>query len=386
MLAEFDGQTRMPGSSLHNSLAAVQKWEHLGDADWRTSDPQAEAERMCARMQEQLADKVSAVVPTSGLLGRAVAVVGEQVWQAVAQLANAAGDDDFELLTDDADLFVDQDATFERVSLPQIERVALQQQLPWPALRLALRQSRRLQLRDGEELRRHLRELSGLDRLAHLLHERFFRQAGLIQATTAPAGSASTISLASDPILTYAAKLVSAVAALSGGLTKNSDGIAYSSPRPSRISRALPRASSRNAALVRVVPKSMASISSFEPTGGAIAGGSVGHVEGRGKGLGNRHKPALLRFQPLIRCLNLQRGPPQEVPCVPTDEHPTVRTRGLGDSQHDGIAKCHLGGDALHQVANGRQRQRQIRVEMGQDPESVVRTKCRDQAAQLVGR
>lgn len=81
MLALFGDKTRLPGAAVWNSLAVVQKWEHL------SGDPLEEIQKKCARLRRQLDGKVAAVLRTSGLLARLTDTLVESVWETVARLA-----------------------------------------------------------------------------------------------------------------------------------------------------------------------------------------------------------------------------------------------------------------------------------------------------------
>ncbi|MBM4346047.1 MAG: dynamin family protein [Deltaproteobacteria bacterium] len=179
LLAMFDEKTRMAGAHLHNSIAVVQKWEHLGD------DPLAEAERKCARIADQLAGKVAQVLPTSGLLGRCTQRLSvAEFWQPLADIAHATSASDLSLLLEGPEFFADSDDLFDDMRIPQARRVALAKLAPWPVVRLSVREAARLRLASGEALRQRIWHCSGLEQLQRALHERFFRQAELIKANT----------------------------------------------------------------------------------------------------------------------------------------------------------------------------------------------------------
>ena len=184
VLREFEANSRMPGSTLHNSLAVIQKWEHLGGDNWRTGSALREARRKCERLAAQLRGQVGVVLPTSGLLARrAMTLPVEGVWDPLAYLATKSDEGDFEILLEDAASFTSDDG-LSRPLLSSVERSFLRGQLDWPVVRLAMAEARRESLTSGEELRRHIYTLSGVDELKRVLHETFFRKAGLIKANT----------------------------------------------------------------------------------------------------------------------------------------------------------------------------------------------------------
>ncbi len=185
LLAQFGDLTRMAGASVHNSIAVVQKWEHLDQGPWQSADPEAEIARKCAHMFEQLRTQVAAVVPASGMLARCAAdPANGPAWEVLARMAAQCDDDDFEVLTDSEDLFCEADEVFAGGVPSQLERQAVVRQIPWPAVRLSLREARRRRLGDAAALLGRVRALSGIDALAQLLGERFLKQAALIKANT----------------------------------------------------------------------------------------------------------------------------------------------------------------------------------------------------------
>jgi hypothetical protein len=84
LLQLFGERTRLPGASAYNSIAVVQKWEHLDP------DPLAEVRRKCARLRDQLQGQVAEVLPTSGLLANVCMYVSPETWAMLARLATAS--------------------------------------------------------------------------------------------------------------------------------------------------------------------------------------------------------------------------------------------------------------------------------------------------------
>jgi GTPase Era involved in 16S rRNA processing len=176
LLTSYGQRTRLPGSSPQNSIAVVQKWEHLGDS------PLPEARAKCARMREQFTDQVAEVIPTSGLLARLADRLPGHVFDSIVKLATKTEPRELRDLMSDAGMFTDEEDIHAALSIE--ERRALAKVVPWPALSLGLRFSRDQHLESGEALRGVLHQASGVDELRRLLSERFFAKAELIKANT----------------------------------------------------------------------------------------------------------------------------------------------------------------------------------------------------------
>ena len=175
LLQLFGERTRLPGASAYNSIAVVQKWEHL------QPDPIAEVHKKCQVLKEQLEGKVAAVVPTSGLLARHVAEVPAHIWQQVADLCShstAAGLD--------ALLLSEQDFTDDcpGAALDAATRRGLLAAISWKIVPLCIRMARQYGVSDGEALRSRLLAASGIPELRELLQKKFFSRARLIKAST----------------------------------------------------------------------------------------------------------------------------------------------------------------------------------------------------------
>lgn len=175
LLQLFGERTRLPGASAYNSIAVVQKWEHL------QPDPLEEVQKKCQMLKTQLEGKVAAVVPTSGLLARHAAEVPVTVWQSVADLATCASAPALDAL-----LLSEQDFGDECPSAPvnQKCRQALLSAISWKILPLCISLARRRGIADGDTLRKCLLEASGIPALRALLQQNFFSRARLIKAST----------------------------------------------------------------------------------------------------------------------------------------------------------------------------------------------------------
>lgn len=175
LLQLFGERSRLPGASAYNSIAVVQKWEHL------QPDPIAEVHKKCKKLKEQLGGKVSAVIPTSGLLARHVAEVPVHIWQQVADLC--AGSTESGL---DSILLSEQDFTDECVGagLGSAARREILAAISWKIIPLCIQLARQYGISDGETLRARLNDASGIPALRDLLQKNFFSRARLIKAST----------------------------------------------------------------------------------------------------------------------------------------------------------------------------------------------------------
>jgi len=177
LLALFEERSRLPGASAYNSIAVMQKWEHLDD----DGDPLAAARRKCARLRDQLQGKVAEVIPVSGMLALLAAEQPPSVWDQIAHLAVTSSAETLEdLLLSDA-YFCDD---HPQAALDSAARRALLQAVTWPALRFCLGLAQREHIDSGATLVRRVRETSGIDRLQQVLQTRFFALSGLIKAGT----------------------------------------------------------------------------------------------------------------------------------------------------------------------------------------------------------
>jgi hypothetical protein len=168
-------RTRLPGASAYNSIAVMQKWEHL------EPDPLAEARKKCDRLRLQLQGQVAEVIPVSGLLARLAMQLPTDTWQQIATLATDSTPDAVRYLLRADSYFIEEQ---KEASLDRAARMQLRQQFPWPALRFALKFAQARQINDGRILQQAILEASGIERLKSVLQSRFFALAGLIKAST----------------------------------------------------------------------------------------------------------------------------------------------------------------------------------------------------------
>lgn len=175
MLQLFGERTRLPGASAYNSIAVVQKWEHL------QPDPIAEVRKKCQTLKNQLEGKVAVVLPTSGLLARHAAEVPANIWQYVADLSTRSSEAALRAI-----LLSEQDFTDEcpEAGLDQETRRALLAAISWKIVPLCISLARREKISDGEKLRHRLHAASGIPALRDVLQKHFFSRARLIKAST----------------------------------------------------------------------------------------------------------------------------------------------------------------------------------------------------------
>jgi septin family protein len=194
MLKDFESTTRLPGASPYNSLAAVHKWETLN-----VDDPHEEALRKAERIFKTMRGLVSVVAPVSAPLGKAAEQFEDRFWHGILNLAlntPAAVLDD--MLLGELDFYDES----PRCSIPSKDRRELQSQfpLPWPCLKLIIQTTRKKSPGTASDLRRHILDISGIDRLRQELQNRFFEKSKVIKTF-------SVLSKASDTTRTAEVRL-----------------------------------------------------------------------------------------------------------------------------------------------------------------------------------
>lgn len=175
MLQLFGEKTRLPGASAYNSIAVVQKWEHL------QPDPLEEVQKSCDMLRAQLEGKVAAVIPTSGLLARCVDEVPVDQWQLVATLATSTEAASLDALLLGEQYFCED---CPAAAVDQQNRRAILSSISWNILPLCISIARKQKIDDGARLQAALREASGIPALLDLLQQHFFSRARLIKAST----------------------------------------------------------------------------------------------------------------------------------------------------------------------------------------------------------
>lgn len=169
MLKMFGDKTRIPGAAAYNSIAVVQKWEHLELDD---------AQHKCERLRGQLEDRVAEVIPTSGLLARTVQRAPAELWEPILQVARSPQEVLCSLL-ESPEFFCDD---CQGCPVGVENRRRLLQSLPWPVVRFSVRLASEKECCSPEGIRQAVRGASGLDRLRDLLQKRFFARSALIKA------------------------------------------------------------------------------------------------------------------------------------------------------------------------------------------------------------
>jgi hypothetical protein len=174
-LQMFRDRTRLPGASAYNSIAVVQKWEHL------QPDPLAEVQKKCLTLKDQLEGKVAAVIPTSGLLARHVAEVPVAVWQRVCDLCARSSTPVLDALLLSERDFVEE---CQGAGLDESARREILGAVSWKIVPLCVQLAKRENICDGSALQSRLNDASGIPALLGLLQKHFFSRARLIKAST----------------------------------------------------------------------------------------------------------------------------------------------------------------------------------------------------------
>ena len=182
MLAFFGEKSRLPGASPANSIAVFQKWDVM-------DNPLATAQRLCERLQQDLTEKVSEVIPTSGLLTNATRILCEETWQNMARLGQSPE------LTCKRILRLDKyfGENVSGASLTDTERKYPMESVRtslgaqtgwWSVLRFSVQLAHEEDIDDGAALRKRVLEASGFEALRNTLEARFFSRKTLLQPLT----------------------------------------------------------------------------------------------------------------------------------------------------------------------------------------------------------
>ena len=171
-----DQRSRLPGASAYNSIAVIQKWEHLHP------DPLSEVRHLCNRMVQHLRGEVADVIPVSGYLANSLKSTSPGIWETIAELAVESTADAFDDLIDSPEDFRDE---IRGAGVSTTRRLPVAESLNWPVLRFAMLLARQQNVNDGRQLCRAIWDASGIERLKGILQSRFFSLAGLIQSSTA---------------------------------------------------------------------------------------------------------------------------------------------------------------------------------------------------------
>lgn len=179
LLATFEQNTRLPGSSPYNSLAVVHKWEMLS-----VENPLAEVQRKAEGISRVMGDLVSAAIPVSAPLAWAAEQFPDAFWSQLLELTGNCADDVLEEL-----LLTDHDFTHANIrgcpldaATRQTFYTAHRSQLPWPSLKVIVQIAKQRQPGNAPDLRAVIRQASGINVLRGELQRRFFARTKMIKA------------------------------------------------------------------------------------------------------------------------------------------------------------------------------------------------------------
>ncbi|MFB3845203.1 MAG: dynamin family protein [Candidatus Cloacimonadaceae bacterium] len=164
LLNLFGLKTRLPGASAYNSIAVIQKWEHLEGFAWEKAKDRAK------NFERALEGKVACVIPTSGLLAQVVTSNSVDVWQ---ELLDYVRDKSISNIEDD--LLTQDDFPVE----------SLKQSINWLVLPLCCRFAKHKNINKVDDLVMELLDLSGVSQLTDMLTKHFISKAKIIKLGTA---------------------------------------------------------------------------------------------------------------------------------------------------------------------------------------------------------
>lgn len=164
ILSLFGAKTRLPGASAYNSIAALQKWEHLDGQAWEKAIARAK------KFEAELEGKVSCVIPTSGLLASVVANSHGDVWQELLDYVNNKNIGEIE-----DDLLTQEDFPIG----------SIKKEINWLVLPLCCRYAKHKNINKVNDLQFELLTLSGVAHLSDLLTNHFISKAKIIKLGSA---------------------------------------------------------------------------------------------------------------------------------------------------------------------------------------------------------
>lgn len=164
ILSLFGAKTRLPGASAYNSIAALQKWEHLDGNSWEKAIARAR------KFEIELEGKVSCVIPTSGLLANTVANSHGDVWHELLEYVNSKSTSDIE-----DDLLTQEDFPVD----------SIKNEINWLVLPLCCRYAKHKSINKVNDLQFELLTLSGVAHLSDLLTNHFISKAKIIKLGSA---------------------------------------------------------------------------------------------------------------------------------------------------------------------------------------------------------
>ena len=194
ILELFGESTRLPGSNPYNSVVVIHKWE----PEWQdmSVDPQDFLKDKIERLSGELDGKVSCVMAASGLLGRCCDWLEDDQWAFFVRFGSLE-EKMVSYLTDWDDYTEDDGGKYP---IPHGERVAILGQIvdhlakikarddaestAWAIIRFLCRLACVRKVASVEEIKKHARELAGIERLAEVLDRRFFERSRLIKLGT----------------------------------------------------------------------------------------------------------------------------------------------------------------------------------------------------------
>lgn len=180
LLTTFANETRVPGSSVFNSVGVLHKWEALISSD----TPWLEAQRKAETMGRQLRRFVSEVILVSGPLHRVSIRKEGEFWDQIVEMVHSLDDAQFKRLIMHEKYFLEFAGGAPVWEPDRRAKLYRDAGLPWPCFRVLIQFARHLGARSGEPLRIAVRQLAGVDQLMHFLESRFFRRAKAIRAAT----------------------------------------------------------------------------------------------------------------------------------------------------------------------------------------------------------
>lgn len=202
LLAQFEAQTRLPGSQPINSLAVLHKWETL-----EVDDPLDEAQRKADKISASMADLVARVVPVSAPLAMAAERFEDGFWTQVLELANNSSSSALEQLLLSDKFFAERNVA--SCALDQATRKQLRDQfrLPWASFKMVLRLAVAKKLGSAESLRSTVQSASGIGLLRDELEQRFFSRSKMIKAFDVLAKAWKPCQIASTRLRNYKVRL-----------------------------------------------------------------------------------------------------------------------------------------------------------------------------------
>lgn len=186
LLRAFSEETRIPGSSVFNSIGVLHKWEAMIASD----SPWNDAQRKAVNIRSQLKNYLSDVIPVSGPLHRLSNRMPDSFWEEILRLATACQPSTFKRLTMQDRYFLDWEPSPESedffiVGTPKTRRdLFTRSQLPWSCFKVVLQFARQTADLSAQELKKSIRQLAGIDQLISILESRFFSRAKTIRAST----------------------------------------------------------------------------------------------------------------------------------------------------------------------------------------------------------